>query len=174
MVPSYPKLWLKDCPLPEAYPVAWADLGVLHEYSLLPRFQHRMKRIPGITAFPTARYPCLSRQVILSFDCCCFLLSFDWLIVVVFWLIDWLLLLLLKVWNASNGHLLNQLQPVEEAEVTGIIAVPIKSKILTVGWNRKIVMYYDDREVNSLYTPIRPPLESLCEFVFCALEQDVK
>lgn len=50
----------------------------------------------------------------------------------------------IHVWNASNGHLLNKLEPVEENEVTGIISLPEKSKIITVGWNRKILVYYDD------------------------------
>lgn len=52
-----------------------------------------------------------------------------------------------QVWNASNGHLLNKLEPVEENEVTGIISLPEKSKIITVGWNRKILVYYDDMQV---------------------------
>lgn len=50
----------------------------------------------------------------------------------------------IHVWNASNGHLLNKLEPLEENEVTGIISLPEKSKIITVGWNRKILVYYDD------------------------------
>ena len=52
-----------------------------------------------------------------------------------------------QVWNASNGHILNKLEPVEENEVTGIISLPEKSKIVTVGWNRKILVYYDDIQV---------------------------
>lgn len=52
----------------------------------------------------------------------------------------------IHVWNASNGHLLNKLEPVEENEVTGIISLPEKSKIITVGWNRKILVYYDDMQ----------------------------
>ncbi|XP_048575994.1 WD repeat-containing protein on Y chromosome isoform X3 [Nematostella vectensis] len=52
----------------------------------------------------------------------------------------------IRVWNANNGHLLNELEAVEEQEVTGITALPAKHKILTVGWNRKIVIYYDDKE----------------------------
>lgn len=50
----------------------------------------------------------------------------------------------IHVWNASNGHLLNKLEPVEENEVTGIISLPEKSKIVIVGWNRMILVYYDD------------------------------
>lgn len=52
----------------------------------------------------------------------------------------------IHVWNASNGHLLNKLEPVDENEVTGIISLPDKSKIITVGWNRKILVYYDDNQ----------------------------
>ena len=54
-----------------------------------------------------------------------------------------------QVWNASNGHLLNKLEPVDENEVTGIISLPDKSKIITVGWNRKILVYYDDNQVST-------------------------
>lgn len=54
-----------------------------------------------------------------------------------------------QVWNANNGHLLNKLEPVEENEVTGIISLPEKSKIITVGWNRKILVYYDDIQVRN-------------------------
>lgn len=57
-----------------------------------------------------------------------------------------------QVWNASNGHLLNKLDPLGENEVTGIISLPEKSKIITVGWNRKILVYYDDIQVrNSIH-----------------------
>ena len=59
----------------------------------------------------------------------------------------------LQVWNANNGHLLNKLEPVEENEVTGIISLPEKSKIITVGWNRKILVYYDDIQVRK-YNPL--------------------
>lgn len=52
----------------------------------------------------------------------------------------------IQVWNASNGHLLNKLERVEDKEVTGIISLPEKSKIVTVGWNRKVVVYYDDNQ----------------------------
>lgn len=55
-----------------------------------------------------------------------------------------------QVWNASNGHLLNKLEPLEENEVTGIISLPEKSKIITVGWNRKILVYYDDIQVRQV------------------------
>ncbi|KAM8945715.1 LOW QUALITY PROTEIN: cilia- and flagella-associated protein 337-like [Pelodytes ibericus] len=46
----------------------------------------------------------------------------------------------LKVWNVQNGHNLHRLQPVEEAEVTCVL--PLRDQtFLSVGWNRKIVMY---------------------------------
>ena len=54
------------------------------------------------------------------------------------------------MWNASNGHLLNKLEPLEDNEVTGIISLPEKSKIITVGWNRKILVYYDDDQVRKV------------------------
>lgn len=60
-----------------------------------------------------------------------------------------------QVWNASNGHLLNKLEPVDENEVTGIISLPEKSKIITVGWNRKILVYYDDNQVSTAFFQVR-------------------
>ncbi|MEE6506938.1 hypothetical protein FKM82_007907 [Ascaphus truei] len=46
----------------------------------------------------------------------------------------------LKIWNVQNGHNLHRLQAVEDAEVTCIL--PLREhKFLTVGWNRKIVIY---------------------------------
>lgn len=53
-----------------------------------------------------------------------------------------------QVWNANNGHLMNKLAALEEAEVTGITSFHAKSKILTVGWHRKIITYHDDKEVS--------------------------
>ncbi|XP_031555888.1 WD repeat-containing protein on Y chromosome-like [Actinia tenebrosa] len=52
----------------------------------------------------------------------------------------------INVWNANNGHLMNKLAALEEAEVTGITSFHAKSKILTVGWHRKIITYHDDKE----------------------------
>ena len=69
-------------------------------------------------------------------------------------IILWLCFAYAQVWNASNGHLLNKLEPVEENEVTGIISLPDKSKIITVGWNRKILVYYDDIQVGNLVSNV--------------------
>ncbi|KAK3758931.1 hypothetical protein RRG08_016011 [Elysia crispata] len=55
-----------------------------------------------------------------------------------------------KVWNFQNGHNLHKLEPVEEAEVTGILQFPDKKVILTVGWNQKIVTY-DDKDADNMY-----------------------
>ncbi|GFO38221.1 WD repeat-containing protein on y chromosome-like isoform x1 [Plakobranchus ocellatus] len=57
-----------------------------------------------------------------------------------------------KVWNFQNGHNLHKLEPVGEAEVTGILQLPDKKVILTVGWNQKIVTY-DDKDADNLYIP---------------------
>uniref|UniRef100_A0A8C5R5F8 EF-hand domain-containing protein n=1 Tax=Leptobrachium leishanense TaxID=445787 RepID=A0A8C5R5F8_9ANUR len=55
----------------------------------------------------------------------------------------------LKVWNIQNGHNLHRLQPVEEAEVTCVL--PLRDQtFLSVGWNRKIVLY-DITNVENLY-----------------------
>jgi len=37
----------------------------------------------------------------------------------------------------------HQLEPVDEKEVTGVIALDDKRQILAVGWSRKIVQYND-------------------------------
>ncbi|XP_069604801.1 cilia- and flagella-associated protein 337-like [Ranitomeya imitator] len=46
----------------------------------------------------------------------------------------------IKIWNIQNGHNLHRLQPVAEAEVTCVIPVS-DQKYLSVGWNRKIIVY---------------------------------
>ena len=51
------------------------------------------------------------------------------------------------MWNFQNGHNLHKLEPVEEAEVTGILQLPDKKVFLTVGWNQKIVTY-DDKDAD--------------------------
>lgn len=48
-----------------------------------------------------------------------------------------------QVWNFQNGHNLHKLEPVSEAEVTGIIALLEKKSILAVGWSRLLMMYDD-------------------------------
>nr|XP_032829660.1 WD repeat-containing protein on Y chromosome-like [Petromyzon marinus] len=47
-----------------------------------------------------------------------------------------------KVWNVQNGHNLLKLQAVGAAEVTGVACLR-EHKLLTVGWNRKILLYDD-------------------------------
>lgn len=49
----------------------------------------------------------------------------------------------LQIWNVQNGHCLQQLEPTEDAEVTGIIPLVDRKIIIAVGWNRKIIMYDD-------------------------------
>ncbi|XP_063816844.1 WD repeat-containing protein on Y chromosome-like [Pseudophryne corroboree] len=55
----------------------------------------------------------------------------------------------IKIWNIQNGHNLHRLQPVEEAEVTCVLSLKEK-KFLSVGWNRKIVIY-DITEIQNTY-----------------------
>ncbi|XP_061428196.1 WD repeat-containing protein on Y chromosome-like isoform X1 [Lethenteron reissneri] len=49
-----------------------------------------------------------------------------------------------KVWNVQNGHNLLRLQAVGAAEVTGVACLR-EHKLLTVGWNRKILLYDDSK-----------------------------
>lgn len=53
------------------------------------------------------------------------------------------LLWCLQVWNIQNGHNLHQLESVMEAEITGIVPLPDKKLILSVGWSRMITQYED-------------------------------
>ncbi|XP_031750588.1 WD repeat-containing protein on Y chromosome isoform X2 [Xenopus tropicalis] len=57
----------------------------------------------------------------------------------------------IKIWNIQNGHNLHQLEPVEDAEITCIVASQ-ENVFLTVGWNRKIVTY-DIPKTNEVYVP---------------------
>ncbi|XP_075034068.1 cilia- and flagella-associated protein 337-like [Mixophyes fleayi] len=57
----------------------------------------------------------------------------------------------IKIWNIQNGHNLHRFQPVEEAEVTCVLPVKEK-KFLSVGWNRKIVIY-DITKTENMYVP---------------------
>ncbi|XP_063312164.1 WD repeat-containing protein on Y chromosome-like [Pelobates fuscus] len=55
----------------------------------------------------------------------------------------------LKVWNIQNGHNLHRLQPVDEAEITCVL--PLRDHtLLSVGWNRKIVVY-DVSNMENMY-----------------------
>ena len=49
----------------------------------------------------------------------------------------------LQVWNFQNGHNLHKLEPIAEAEVTGIMPLVDKKVILSVGWSREITVYDD-------------------------------
>ena len=61
-------------------------------------------------------------------------------------------LVLFQVWNFQNGHNLHKLEPVSEAEVTGILPYFDRKMILAVGWGRKIIRYDDsDPDVNNSY-----------------------
>ncbi|XP_065419759.1 WD repeat-containing protein on Y chromosome-like isoform X4 [Chrysemys picta bellii] len=60
----------------------------------------------------------------------------------------------IKVWHIQTGHNLHQLEVVEEAEVTGLVALRDQS-LLTVGWNQKIVLY-DFCEPEALYVTAHP------------------
>nr|XP_026689544.1 WD repeat-containing protein on Y chromosome isoform X2 [Ciona intestinalis] len=48
----------------------------------------------------------------------------------------------IKVWSFQNGNCLHELEPLEEAEVTGVLSFQDRT-ILAVGWNRRIVIYDD-------------------------------
>jgi hypothetical protein len=57
----------------------------------------------------------------------------------------------IQVWNIQNGHNLQQLEAVSEAEVTGIVPLVDKKVIMSVGWSRKISQYEDnDHDVRKL------------------------
>ncbi|XP_072501621.1 cilia- and flagella-associated protein 337-like isoform X10 [Notamacropus eugenii] len=56
-----------------------------------------------------------------------------------------------KVWDIQRGHILHKLEMVEDVEVTGVVPVR-KHVFLTVGWNRKIILY-DCSKTEALYVP---------------------
>lgn len=56
----------------------------------------------------------------------------------------------IKVWNFQNGHNLHKLEPVSEAEITGLLALNDRKVILAVGWSRLITMY-DDSDPDNMY-----------------------
>ncbi|KAM3922899.1 cilia- and flagella-associated protein 337-like [Leptodactylus fuscus] len=57
----------------------------------------------------------------------------------------------IKMWNIQNGHHLHRLQALEESEVTRIL--PLKEhRFLSVGWNRKIIVY-DVTKIENTYVP---------------------
>ncbi|XP_062601746.1 WD repeat-containing protein on Y chromosome-like isoform X1 [Saccostrea cucullata] len=58
----------------------------------------------------------------------------------------------IKVWNFQNGHNLHKLEPVSEAEVTGIFPCADRKIIIAVGWSRKIAQY-DDSDPDNMYIP---------------------
>ncbi|XP_028518792.1 WD repeat-containing protein 49 [Exaiptasia diaphana] len=49
-----------------------------------------------------------------------------------------------KIWNFNNGCCLRELEPVDDEEITGILA--FKQTIIVVGWSKKIIMYKDCRD----------------------------
>jgi hypothetical protein len=53
-----------------------------------------------------------------------------------------------QVWNTQNGHNLHQLEPIDEQEVTGVVAIDEKKLIIAVGWNRRVIQYHLDPEVS--------------------------
>ncbi|XP_053308771.1 WD repeat-containing protein on Y chromosome-like [Spea bombifrons] len=55
----------------------------------------------------------------------------------------------LKIWNIQNGHNLHRLQPVDEAEVTCVLPLG-DQRLLSVGWNRKIILY-DTTNTENMY-----------------------
>ncbi|KAK3091715.1 hypothetical protein FSP39_022107 [Pinctada imbricata] len=58
----------------------------------------------------------------------------------------------IKVWNFQNGHNLHKLEPVSEAEITGILPYFDRKMILAVGWGRKLIRY-DDSDPDNMYIP---------------------
>ncbi|KAK3593630.1 hypothetical protein CHS0354_025521 [Potamilus streckersoni] len=58
----------------------------------------------------------------------------------------------IKVWNFQNGHNLHKLEPVAEAEVTGIYPHTDRKVIIAVGWSRKMAIY-DDADPDNMYVP---------------------
>ena len=59
-----------------------------------------------------------------------------------------------QVWNIQNGHNLQKLEPVAEAEVTGVVPLLDKKMIISVGWSRKITIYDDSNpDVSHICAP---------------------
>lgn len=48
-----------------------------------------------------------------------------------------------KIWNFNNGACLHSTRAMDDSEVTGIVC--LKQRIVTVGWNHKIIVYRDVR-----------------------------
>ncbi|XP_066922655.1 cilia- and flagella-associated protein 337-like [Clytia hemisphaerica] len=48
-----------------------------------------------------------------------------------------------KIWNFNNGACLHSMNALDDSEVTGIVC--LKQRIVTVGWNHKIMVYRDVR-----------------------------
>lgn len=69
----------------------------------------------------------------------------------------------MQVWNFQNGHNLRCLEPVAEAEVTGVMPLVDRNVILAVGWSRLITSYDNsDPDVSSCFTDI-----IIVKFHFC-------
>jgi hypothetical protein len=49
----------------------------------------------------------------------------------------------IKAWNTANGQLINNFQPIDESEITGLIVNDKKRQIIAVGWSKKIITYCD-------------------------------
>ncbi|KAL5017844.1 hypothetical protein ScPMuIL_003566 [Solemya velum] len=56
----------------------------------------------------------------------------------------------IKVWNFQNGHNLQCLEPVAEAEVTGVMPLADRNIILAVGWSR-LITSYDNSDPDNMY-----------------------
>ena len=77
-----------------------------------------------------------------------------------------------QLWSAQTGQCMQQLEPVAEAEVTGVVPLTDCPALLSVGWSRQITTYDDSnpevkRLTSLVYTQIalysgppllRPPL----------------
>ena len=59
----------------------------------------------------------------------------------------------MKIWAYQTGQELTNLLPIGDAEITGILPIGELRKIFTVGWDRKITIYYDyDIDATVSYT----------------------
>ena len=55
-----------------------------------------------------------------------------------------------KVWNSSTGECLKVLHHDHKTEVTGIVGINDRRLLLTVGWNKQVVVFPDDEDVSEL------------------------
>ena len=75
-----------------------------------------------------------------------------------------------QLWSAQTGQCMQQLEPVAEAEVTGVVPLTDRPALLSVGWSRQITTYDDSNpEVRGLTSFVYTQI-ALHEMVFNFIE----